>query len=235
MKNILLLVVFLLSIIPEMTLAGGMNDDPLLAMVLVNQFEVHSVDGSDPVVWDGEAWFGRDLDKLWIKTDGEYRDSRVEEMELQVLYSRAIAPFWDLQAGWRRDIRPEPDRDWLVLGVKGVAPYFFDIDAAVFIGDSGRTAARFQAEYEIMFTQQLILSPELELNFHGKDDEATGIGSGLSTVEAGMRLRYEIRRQLAPYIGINWVKKYGQTADYASAEGVDTEDFQLLVGIRVWW
>ncbi|MBA3016142.1 MAG: copper resistance protein B [Proteobacteria bacterium] len=221
--------------VPAISLAGGMNDDPLLSMMMVNQLEVRTVSGQDPLVWDAEGWIGRDLDKLWIKTDGEYKDGRVEEAEAQALYSRAIAPFWDLQMGWRRDLRPTPDRDWLAVGVKGLAPYFFDVDAAIFVGDNGRTSARLQAEYEIMFTQRLILVPEIELNLYGKDDEAVGIGSGLSSLEAGLRLRYEIRREFAPYLGVNWTRLYGKTADYAREEGASVDDVQFVLGVSAWY
>jgi copper resistance protein B len=231
---------YIIPLLMTMTMAGtaqggGMNDDPLLTMLLVDQLEIRVGDGDDPLVWDAEGWLGKDLNKLWIKTEGEYVDGGVEEMELQALYSRAITPFWDLQAGWRRDIRPRPDRDWLALGIKGLAPYYFDIDAAVFFGDEGRSAARLQAEYEFMFTQRLILVPEIELNFYGKDDPAVGTGSGLSDIEAGLRLRYEIRREFAPYIGVNWSHLYGRTADYAREEGEDTDDFRFVIGIRTWF
>lgn len=221
--------------VPTISLAGGMNDDPLLAMMMVNQLEVRTVSGQDPVAWEGEGWIGYDLNKLWIKTDGEYKDGHVEEAEAQALYSRAIAPFWDLQMGWRRDIRPTPDRDWLTVGVKGLAPYFFEIDTGIFVGDNGRTSARLQAEYEIMFTQRLILVPEIELNFYGKDDEAVGIGSGLSSLEAGLRLRYEVRREFAPYLGVNWIKLYGKTADYAREEGTTVDDVQFVFGVSAWY
>ncbi len=231
---------YIVLLFATLTMAGtaqgsGMYDDPLLAMLLVDQFEIQAGSGDDPLVWDAEGWVGKDLNKIWIKTDGEYSDGSMEEMELQALYSRAIAPFWDLQAGWRRDIRPSPDRDWLALGVKGLAPYYFDIDAAVFLGDNGRTAARLQFEYEFMFTQRLILVPELAFNFYGKDDPAAGIGSGLSDIEAGLRLRYEIRREFAPYIGVNWSHLYGQTADYAREDDEDTDDFRFVAGIRFWF
>ena len=233
MKNIIALLFFL--IIPSLAFSGGMDDDPLLTMLVVDQLEIRNNDGRDPLVWDAEGWIGKDLHKLWIKTEGEYVDSRVEEVELQALYSRAVAPFWDLQLGWRRNIRPTPNRDWLAFGVKGLAPYFFDIDAALFVGDAGRTSARLQVEYEIMLTQRLVLVPEIELNLYGKDDPATGIGSGLSNIEAGLRLRYEIRREFAPYIGLNWTKLYGDTADFARAEEVDTDDIQFVFGIRAWF
>ena len=233
MKNIVALLFFL--IVPGLTFAGGMNDDPLLMMLVVDQLEIRNNDGSDALVWDAEGWIGKDVDKLWIKTEGEYISSRVEEVELQALYSRAVAPFWDIQLGWRRNIRPTPNRDWLAFGVKGLAPYFFDIDVALFVGDAGRTSARLQVEYEIMLTQRLVLVPEIELNLYGKDDPATGIGSGLSNIEAGLRLRYEIRREFAPYIGLNWTKLYGDTADFARAEAADTDDIQFVLGVRVWF
>jgi copper resistance protein B len=212
-----------------------MNDDPLLTMLVVDQLEIRTEDGRDTLVWDAEAWFGKDLHKFCIKTEGEYVSDRVEEVELQALYSRAIAPFWDLQFGWRRDIRPTPACDWLTFGLKGLAPYFFDIDVALFIGDSGRTSARLQVEYEAMLTQRLVLVPEIELNLYGKDDPATGIGSGLANIEVGLRLRYEIRREFAPYIGLNWTHLYGRTADFARAEGADIDDTQFVFGVSVWY
>lgn len=234
MKKYLLLLMSAL-LFPGITAAGGMEDDPLLTMLVVDQLEIRNGEGKSPLVWDAEGWAGKDLHKFWVKTDGEYVDGQIEEAELQALYSRAVAPFWDLQLGWRRDIRPTPQRDWLAFGLKGLAPYYFDIDTALFIGDNGRTSARLQAEYEVMLTQRLVLVPEIEMNFYGKDDSATGTGSGLSDIEAGLRLRYEVRREFAPYIGVNWTRLYGQTADYAREEGDDTDDVQFVFGIRLWF
>jgi copper resistance protein B len=154
---------------------------------------------------------------------------------LQALYSRAIAPYWDLQLGLRHDFQPSPSRSWGVIGIQGIAPYFFEVDTALFIGESGQTALRVEAEYELLFTQKLILTPEVELNFYGQDDKDLNIGSGLSDLEAGLRLRYEIRREFAPYIGVNWNKSFGNTADFASAEGEDTDDVQWVVGLRAWF
>ncbi|WP_020677975.1 copper resistance protein B [Geopsychrobacter electrodiphilus] len=222
-------------VFPMGSVAGGMEDDPLLTKLVINQLEVRDADGATPLVWDAEAWIGKDLHKLWIKTDGALISGQVEEMELQALYSRAVAPFWDLQLGWRRDIRPTPQRDWLALGFKGLAPYYFDIDSAVFIGTNGRTALRLQAEYDLMLTQRLVLVPDFEVNFYGRNDPAVGIGKGISNTEAGLRLRYEIRREFAPYIGINWNRVYGNTADFARSEGVGIEETQLLVGVRLWF
>ncbi len=227
---------FLISLLfaPVMALAAS-KDDPLLSMLMVEQLETRSTDGPDPFVFDGQLWIGKDLNKLWIKAELERVDSETEEAELQALYSRAIARFWDLQVGWRRDFRPKPERDWLAVGVQGLAPYYFEVDAALFVGEGGRTAARIEGEYEFMFTQKLVLSPELEINLYGKDDPALGVGSGLSDIELGLRLRYEIRREFAPYIGINWNRKFGQTADYARAAGEDVEDTQIVAGIRFWF
>ncbi|RUA02243.1 MAG: copper resistance protein B [Deltaproteobacteria bacterium] len=231
-----MLFVLLLSLLAGRSVyAGEMIDDPLLGRVLVDQLEIRTGDGDDPVAWDAEGWLGYDINKLWIKTEGDYVDGQSKEAELQALYSRAIAPFWDLQIGWRGDIRPNPSRNWLALGVKGLAPYFFDIDVALFIGDAGRTSMRLSAEYEIMLTQRIILVPDIELNLYGRDDAAVGIGSGLSSIETGLRLRYEIRREFAPYIGLNRTRLYGETADFARAEAGDTDDVRLVFGIRFWF
>lgn len=179
------------------------------------------------MVLDAEAWIGYDLNKFWFKTEVEVEDGRIEEAEVQFLYSRAIAPFWDFQASWRRDIRLQPEQDYLVLKFKGLAPYLFDVDAGLFIGESGQVSARLDVEYEYLFTQKLILSPEIEMNIYSKDDEEVGIGSGLSDMELGLRLRYEIKREFAPYIGVNWTKKFGQTAEFARDEGEESSDVQF--------
>ncbi|MCU7947913.1 MAG: copper resistance protein B [Candidatus Thiodiazotropha sp. (ex Cardiolucina cf. quadrata)] len=214
--------------------AGG-ADDPLIYKVMVDKLEIRNTGGNDPLVLDADAWVGYDLNKFWFKTEVERVDGETEEAEVQFLYSRAVAPFWDVQAGWRRDIKPEPDRDFLALGFKGLAPYLFEVDAGVFIGESGQIGARIDAEYEYMLTQKLILSPEIEMNLYSKDDEEVGIGSGLSDMELGLRLRYEVLREFAPYIGVNWTKIFGQTADFASDEGEDTSDVQIVLGIRAWF
>lgn len=211
------------------------DDDPLLARVILNQLETRDADGSNPSVLEGEAWIGHDLHKLWIKVDAQRVDGKTEELETQALFSRAIAPFWDIQAGLRRDTKPGPGRTWGVLGVQGLAPYEFDMSAALFVGDQGRTAARIRAEYELLFTQRLILTPEIEVNAYGQNDPETGTGSGLSDITAGLRLRYEIRREFAPYVGVNWEHKFGNTADFARASGEATRDTQLVLGLRAWF
>ncbi len=237
MRKYIIFVLALLAI-PMLSFAGGVEDDPLLATVILDKLEMRTADGSNPIEWDAEGWIGKDLNKFWFKTEGEYRDQKIEKAEFQALYSRAIDPNWDLQVGARKDTYQEPgkpDRNWLALGFKGLAPYEFDIDTALFLGEDGRTALRFKTEYEILLMQKLVLVPELEMDLFGKDDPATKTGSGLSETELGLRLRYEIKREFAPYIGVNWSKLYGKTADYAKEEGADYDDVQFIMGVRFWF
>ena len=215
-------------------LAGG-KDDPLLGKVMIDQLEVRDADEHNLLVLDGQGWFGKDLQKLWFKAEVERKDSETEEAELQALYSQAIAPFWDVQVGVRQDFQPTPSRTWAVIGLQGLAPYFFEIDTALFIGESGRTALRLEAEYELLFTQRLILTPEVEVNLYGQNDADLGVGSGLSDIETGLRLRYEIRREFAPYIGVNWNKSFSNTADFARSAGEKTDDVQWVIGVRAWF
>ena len=210
-------------------------DDPLLTMVIVDELEYRDADDGSLLSWNAQGWFGQDLRKLWIKTEGERSGGSTEDAELQFLYSKSIARYWDFQVGVRQDFKPSPNRTWAAIGFQGLAPYFFEIDTALFIGDSGRTALRLEAEYELLFTQRLILTPDIEVNFYGKKDPEIGIGSGLSDLEAGLRLRYEIRREFAPYIGVNWSKLFGETADFAAAAGQGSSDLQLVIGLRVWF
>lgn len=231
----IVLAVVLLGALPDPARAMGMEDDPLLLTVFAEELEWRERSGVSGAAWAVDAWLGRDLHKAWLKTEGEMEEGDLEEAELQLLYSRAIAPFWDLQAGWRRDLEPGPDRDWLALGVQGLAPWHFHVDAALFLGTSGRTAARVEAEYELRLTQRWILAPSAELEAYGKDDPARGIGSGLSSGEAGLRLRYEIRRRFAPYAGIHWERLFGDTADLARETGSETSGWRWTVGVRAWF
>lgn len=232
MKNLTLMIILMFL---SSSAAAAMNDDPVLGMFKLDKLELRASDGEDPLVWEAQGWIGKDLNKFWFKTDGVVVDGETEAADIQALYSRALAPFWDFQVGWRRDIRPEPSRDWLAIGFQGLAPYWFEIDTALFIGKDSRVGVRLQAEYEILFTQKLILTPELEMDIFSKDDEEVGAGSGLSNIELGLRLRYEIRREFAPYIGINWERVYGNTADFARDEGVEISETQFVVGVRAWF
>ncbi|WP_373079464.1 copper resistance protein B [Zhongshania sp.] len=214
--------------------------DPLISMVSINQLEQRlntDTESNNLNInsWDADIWLGKDLNKLWLKTEGEFVDGSREESEVQVLYSRAIAPYWDLQTGWRGDFNEDQNQHWFAVGLQGLAPYFFEIDSALFFGQGGQTALRIDAEYELMFTQKLILSPEVETTVYGRNAENYSQGSGLANIDAGLRLRYEIRREFAPYIGINWSKKYGNTADISRASGGDIEVMQWVAGVRAWF
>lgn len=214
---------------------AGAADDPLLYLLQVDQLEISDGQAERPVALDAQGWVGYDLNKFWIKADAEYVDSQLEEAELQLLLSRAVAPFWDFQFGIRRDFKPSPKTDFAVLGFQGLAPYYFEIDAALFVDESGQSSIRFEAEYEFLFTQKLILTPEVTINIAGYNDEISRIGSGLSSLEMGLRLRYEIVREFAPYIGINWNESYGRTANILRNNAEDTAASEALVGIKVWY
>jgi len=233
MKQFLLITITSLMLSTQ-AFAGG-KDDPLLMMVNIQKFELQDADNNNPLVIEADAWLGKDLNKLWVKTEIERVNGITEEAELQLLYSKALYPFWDLQMGWRRDFEPQPKRDWLVLGLLGLAPYMFEVDAALFIGESGQLAFRLDAEYEYLFTQRWIMSPEIEMNIYSKDDVETGIGSGLANLNAGLRLRYEIRREFAPYIGVNWNRQFAGTADISKAAGDTISDTRLVLGVRGWF
>lgn len=210
--------------------------EALHAFLQVEQFEYRFQDGDDQFVWDAEGWYGGDTEKVWFKTEGEQPiGGRLEEAEIQLLYSRLISDFFDVQAGLRHDIAPEPERTFAVLGLHGLAPYFFEVDAAAFLSNKGELSARLKAEYELLLTQRLILQPSVEANFSGTSVEERGIGSGLTDIEAGLRLRYEFIREFAPYIGINWERLVGRTADLARDEGENTNVVSFVAGVRFWF
>lgn len=211
------------------------GDNRIVTKVMFDQLELRNADGTNPLIVEAQAWIGNDLNKFWLKADVEKRDGEIEEAEVQALYSRAIAPYWDLQIGLRQDQKPSPTHTWGVLGVQGLAPYFFEVDAALFVGESGKTALRISAEYELLFTQKLILSPELATNFYGQNDLEASTGSGLSDINAGLRLRYEIKREFAPYIGVSWNRQFSRTASMAKAKGETVKDTRIVAGVRMWF
>jgi len=211
------------------------EDDPLLYMFKADQLEWRDGDEENIGSFKGHLWAGKDLNKLWIKSEIEVTEDETEKSEWQLLYSRAIDANWDLQVGWRHDFKPEPERNWLALGFYGVSPYWFEIDSAIFVEEDGQVNLRLEAEYEFMLTQKWVLSPKIEMNWFSKDDDDLDIGSGLADLEAGLRLRYEITRQIAPYIGINYERLFGNTKDKVDAAGEETSDTQAVVGIRFWF
>lgn len=206
-------------------------------MLQGERLEYGADDGDEVLLWDFQGWLGGDIRRLWIKTEGEYgmEPGRLEEGEIQALYSRAISPYFDLQAGIRHDFEPGPSRSYAVLGVQGLAPYWFELDTALFVSEEGDLSARVEAEYEILLTQRLIAQPRAELQVEAQEVPELGIGSGLSTVDFGLRLRYEIRREFAPYIGVSWTELLGGTADFARAAGEATSSRSVVAGLRFWY
>lgn len=212
-----------------------MHDDAAQTMLLIDQLEYSHGRDANGVALDAQAWYGSDLDKLWLKADGEYSGGRLQDLRTEALWDHAIATYWNTQLGVRHDFGVGADRNWAAFGVQGLAPYWFDIEATAYVGPSGRTAARFEAEYELLLTQRLIFQPDLEINLYGRDDPQRRIGSGLSDVDLGLRLRYEFHRQFAPYVGIDLVRRFGRTADLVRAEGEHAFDPQLVAGVRIWF
>jgi copper resistance protein B len=216
----------------EMIELMDMDDDAPLLMVRADELEWRK-GGEDELFWDMSAWYGNDYNKAWFKSEGEAGDAT--ESRLELLWDRVIARWWSMQAGIRHDVNEGPSRTWAAVGVQGTAPYWFEVEATAYVGDEGRTALRLAMDYELLLTQRLVLEPEFELSIYGQRDPANGIGSGVSSSELGLRLRYEVRRELAPYVGVAWTRSYGNTADLARAEQIDVDEVQWLLGLRAWF
>lgn len=214
---------------------GHVMDTPVMAYVLLDQLEWVDAEEGSALSWEAMGWWGNDAHRLWWRTEGERVEGETEHAELQLLYGRPFSRWWDWVAGVRHDFRPDPSQTWLALGVQGLAPYWFETEATLYIGEDSQTNLRLEVEYELLLTNRLILQPMLELNLHGKDDPQRRVGSGLSETEAGLRLRYEIHRELAPYIGITWERLHGDTAQYARLAGESVDDTALVAGLRLWY
>lgn len=210
---------------------GGLK----LGSLLIDRLEAVRADGNTTTAYDLQAWYGGDFDRAVLKAEGDADNGRLQDGRTEVLWGHAVSPFWDTQLGLRYDNGVDPDRGWLAFGIQGLAPYWFELDVSGYVGDAGRSALRLSAEYELLFTQKLILSPRIETNIYGKSDTARALGSGLSDVTAGIRLRYEIQREFAPYVGLEWTNKFGGTADYVRDAGLDTKETQAVAGVRFWF
>jgi copper resistance protein B len=206
------------------------------SMILFDLAEYQARRGGDGYRWEAEAWFGGDINRLMVKTEGEGTlGESVEDAELQLLYSRAFAPYWNAHVGVRHDIRPDPSRTYAVVGIEGVAPYWFHLSGQLFLSDKGDFRARAEGSYDQRITQRLILSPRAEINLSAQNMPHIGVGSGLTDFELGLRLRYEVRKEFAPYIGVEWAQKVGETGHLARAAGEDASVTNFVAGIRFWF
>ena len=195
------------------------------------------LDGGPNVArWDGQAWYGTDYDKIWVKTQGELeRGRRAENAEVQLLYSRLIGYYWNFQAGVRYDPRPRPDRTYGVIGVQGLAPSLFEVDLQGFVSEEGDLSGRLELYYDLYITQRLVLQPNVEINVAAQRVPELGVGSGFNNVEAGLRLRYEVTREVAPYVGVNYSRSIADTARYSRRDGERVEAVEFLTGIRLFF
>lgn len=212
-----------------------MADEHSFSALRIDRLERVYGRDDNATAYDAQAWFGGTYDRLLLKVEGERSRDTLQEARTELLWSHALAPFWDRQLGLRHDSGTGADREWLAVGLQGLAPYWFEVDATAYLGSSGRSALRLSSEYELLLTQRAILQPHIELNLYGKEDQARELGSGLAEGSIGMRLRYEFSRQIAPYLGVEWTGKFGETADLARADGGRTADWHLVGGMRFWF
>jgi copper resistance protein B len=211
----------------------AMHDDIPLFHLLVEEFE-YRAGGDGAFQWEGQAWYGNDSHKLWLKSESELSNGQFEHGRHEILYDRPISTFFDLQAGLRADIDDHPGRGWFAFGVQGLAPYFFEVSTTAYLGSHGRFAANAEASFDLLLTQRLILQPKAEIDLYAKNDAARVIGSGLSEFEGGVRLRYEITRKFAPYAGLTYDRKFGSTRRFSLAKGEDPETLRLVFGVHAW-
>jgi copper resistance protein B len=220
---------------PQMAALMQMDDTARTGMVLFDQLEWRNTAEGNALAWDAEGWYGGDTNKVWLRSEGERVAGTTQNARADLLWDHTFARWWSVQAGGRQDFGAGPGRTWAAIGVQGLAPYWFNTEATFYVGEHGRTAVRLKSEYELLLTQRLILQPEGEANLYGKSDPARQLGSGLSDLELGLRLRYEVRREFAPYIGVVWSRHFGGTADRVRESGGNPSDVQFVAGVRAWF
>jgi copper resistance protein B len=218
----------------EMAQMMGMDDRRRFRKVMFDHLEWHDAEEST-FEWDAAAWYGGDFNKLWVESEGERVAGSTADARVEVLWDRIATAWWSTRLGVRQDFGEGPDRSWIAAGVAGLAPGFIELEAMAYVGDGSRTALRFAADYDMLITQRLVLNPEVEVNLYGDDDPARLIGAGLSDLEMGLRLRYEFRREIAPYFGVSWTRRFGDSADFAEAAGEDPNEVEFVAGIRLWF
>ncbi|MBS0215702.1 MAG: copper resistance protein B [Proteobacteria bacterium] len=216
---------------------GGhdMMDNAIHGYALLNRLETWNDTPGRGVAWEGRGWIGTDLNRVWLRTEGERVSNHTESASAEVLYGHSVSPWWDVVAGVRHDFRPGDGQTFAAIGVQGLAPQKFEVEATAYLGQRGQVALRFETEYELLLTNRLILQPMVEVNAYGKDDRLRGISSGLSTAGAGLRLRYEFTRQFAPYIGVTREQAFGRTADFRREASGQRGDTRFVLGFRTWF
>ncbi|WP_244115670.1 copper resistance protein B [Burkholderia gladioli] len=212
-----------------------MGDTELHSYFVFDQLEWQRRAGGGTLNWNGNGWIGGDLDRLWLRTEGSRVGSRLEDAEIQALWGHSITPWWDLVAGVRHDFRPSAAQTWLAFGIQGLALYNFESEVTAFVGQRGQASLRVEGRYDLLITNRLILQPSLEANLFAKNDAARGQGAGLGDTSLGLRLRYEVDRQFAPYLGISWDRSYGNSARMVVREGGRRSELSVLAGVRVWF
>ena len=210
-----------------------MDDSARFAKVWLDQLEWRSGPQSESA-WQGEGWYGGDSNKAWLRTEGSTFADRLDDARAEFFWDHIVARWWSLQLGAREDFGVGPTRAWAALGVRGLAPQGIGVEATLYAGAAGRTAARLKLDYQLLFTQRLVLQPEVEVNLYGRADPEREVDSGVSDLEIGLRLRYEVRREFAPYAGVVWVKRRLPGADVVSIGAAATDEVRMAVGVRVW-
>ena len=210
-----------------------MDDAGRVGKVWLDQLEWRSAQPNE-AAWQAEGWYGDDYNKAWLRSEGDATSSRTQDARAELFWDHIVARWWSLEAGAREDFGVGPARGWAALGVRGLAPLGVAVEATVYAGGAARSAARLKIEYELLFTQRLLLQSEFEMNLYGNADPARDVSAGLSDLEVGLRLRYEVRREVAPYAGVVWAKRRGASGDFLNVAGADANEVRIVVGVRLW-
>jgi copper resistance protein B len=216
-------------------LHAHMEHDPFTAMLLAEQFEWQTSSGDDSLNWDITGWAGYDEKRLWLRSEGEQPSGDSGEAVIELLYGRPVAAWWDLLVGVRNDAGSGPARTYAALGVIGLAPQWLHVEATAYLGDGGQASLRLQTDYDWLLTNRWVLAARLEAQGWTEDDERAGIGDGLSQATFGLRLGYQIRPEITPYAGVEWDRLFGDTKDYARADGAESRDTRFVAGVRFWF
>ncbi len=212
-----------------------MGDKEINYFFLFDNLEWQKSQGGNVLNWNGSGWIGGDIDRLWLRTEGKRAGGKLGDAEVQALWGHSLSPWWDVVAGVRHNFKPGTSQTWGALGIQGLALYNFEAQATAFVGQSGQTAVRLEGTYDFLVTNRLILQPSLEVNMYGKNDAAREQGAGVANSSLGLRLRYEVDRQLAPYIGVTWDRSYGNTARILEQEGGRRNELSFVAGVRAWF